>query len=101
MKQTRLGNICSDILAHWYGNRRVDEEQVYIFCDGILDQIDSQEKETAQEYQELSGKLHEMWYYKDFEKMSVEETFLCGVLWGGMEILGLSVRRQNHIENEK
>lgn len=95
MKQTRLGNICRDILAHWYGKRRVNEEQADIFYEGILDQMDSQEKETSQEYQELTRKLHEMWHYKDFEKMSAEEKFLCGGLWGGMKVLELSVRRRD------
>lgn len=95
MKQTRLENICMDILAHWHGKRRIDEEKAYIFCEGILDQMDSQKKETAQEYQELTRKLHDMWHCKDFEKLSAEETFLCGGLWGGMKILEQSARRQD------
>lgn len=95
MKQKRLRNICRDILAHWYGKRRVDEEQTDIFYEGILDQLDDQEKETAKEYQELAGKLHEMWNYKDFEEMSEEEMFLCGGLLGGVKMLELAARRRD------
>lgn len=94
MKHTRLANICRDILTRWDEKKSVDEEQVYIFCDGIVDMINDLAAESEPDYKKVSAKLQEMWQYKDFEEMSAEEIFLCGGLWCGMQISGMSTKQR-------
>lgn len=95
MKQTRLGNICRDILMRWREKRSVDEELVYIFFDGVLDMLHDSEKENSiPDYRKVSGRLQDIWQYKDFEKISKEEIFLYGGLWGGMQMAEINARRK-------
>lgn len=94
MKQARLSNICRDILVRWKEKRKVDEELVYIFLDGILDMISDPEPETIPDYKKATAKLQEMWQYKDFGEMSAEEIFLCGGLWAGAKISEMKIRRE-------
>lgn len=93
MEQKRLRNICQDILACWSEKKELDEEQGYIFFDGILDTISCEEEEFGSDYEKVSTKLNEMWQYKNWGKMSVENAFLCGSLWGGLKIAELSRKR--------
>lgn len=95
MKQTRLGNICRDILMRWREKRSVDEELVYIFFDGILDMLHDSEKDNSiPDYRKVTDRLQDIWQYKDFDKMSKEEIFLYGGLWGGMQMAEINVRRK-------
>lgn len=95
MKQTRLGNICKDILAHWRGEGKIDEEQCYVFFDGVLDKILDPEEELTPDYKKVSAELREVWQYKDFSDLTPEEAFLYGSLWGGIQLAGLCEKREN------
>lgn len=95
MSQTRLSNICRDILMRWREKRSVDEELVYIFFDGVLDMLHDSEKENSiPDYRKVYGRLQEIWQYKDFEKISKEEIFLYGGLWGGMRMYEMNEKRR-------
>lgn len=93
MGQTRLINICQDILSRWREKKEIDEEQSYIFMDGILDVFSNPEEETGADYRKVSEELNEMWQYRDFGSLSVEEVFLCGSLWGGIKMAELNRKR--------
>lgn len=100
MKQTRLGNICRDILMRWREKRSVDEELVYIFFDGVLDMLHDSEKENSiPDYREVCDGLQDIWQYKDFGEMSKEEIFLYGGLWGGKQILSQMQDRKKCLIN--
>lgn len=86
MKRKRLENICKEILGHWKNEGKLEEEQAYIFFDGILDVIMDGEKIPLSDYRQISAGIEKRWQYRSFEELSPQEAFLYGSLWGGIKI---------------
>lgn len=87
MKQERVKNICKEILDKWKNEKMIKTDQIFVFLEGIIDLMKEGEGSAIpKEYQKLSGKLDEMYQYKEYEQMTAADAFVMGSLWSGIKI---------------
>lgn len=95
MIQNRLANVCRGILECIKKGRAIEEEQAFVFLDGIVDVLTNPEAEGFEnELEALAVHVKESWQYGDVERMSGEQAFLCGGLWAGEQIIEKSRNRK-------
>lgn len=94
MPEIKLENLCHDILLQWSKKYGMDEEQSYLLAESIFDMLSHSEREPGVDYQKLSEKLNETWQYRNFDGLSQEKIFLCGSLWGMIQVLESGMRRE-------
>ncbi len=87
MEKTRLQNISETIWQRIEKKKRIQEEQAYIYFDGIVDVLCGGERVTVScEENNLSNSLSEIWSYRNLDEFSKENVFLLGSIWGAMKV---------------
>lgn len=94
----RLENICESLVTLFQKDKRIDEEQVYTFFEGAVDYLDGDTSgnKTAG-LDNLAACVQRKWQYREIEKMSPEQVFLCGSIWGGTRLLGVKRERKEKL----
>lgn len=87
MEKTRLQNISETILQRIEKKKRMQEEQAYVYFDGIVDTLCSDDRTVlSREENDLSNSLNEIWTYRNLDDYSKETVFLLGSVWGAMKV---------------
>lgn len=89
----RLENISESLMELLQKDKRIEEEQVYVFFEGAVDCLNGEEDKTAK-LDKLAAYLQKKWQYREIESMTSEQAFLCGSIWGGTRLLGLKRERK-------
>ena len=87
MANNRLANICKGLLDLLKKEKRVEEEQLYVYWDGMIDLLEIHQDNWPVSYRELSEYVERKWSFRNFDKMSAEEVFLCGSIWGSSKLM--------------
>lgn len=97
-KEIRLNNASGNILRSIIEEKNIGEMQTHIFIDGIVDYIENPNLEKVSKYNDLRVRVNEMWSYREmYDKMSAEEIFLLGSIWGAIEVSDQYHRRTKDV----
>lgn len=90
-----MENICENLMELFQKNKRIDEEQVYIFFEGAADCLNGRMNEDKTiKLDKLTTYLQKKWQYREIEGMTSEQAFLCGSIWGVTKLLGMKRERK-------
>lgn len=96
--EKRLENICESLMELFQKEKRIDEEQVYIFLEGAVDFLNREADEhKTVKLDKLGAYLQKKWQYREIEQMTPEQAFLCGSIWGGAKLLGIKRERKETV----
>lgn len=91
----RLENICETLMELLQKDKRINEEQVHVFFEGTVDDLNEETDETKTvNLDKLTAYLQKEWQYREIESMTSEQAFLCGSIWGAIKLLGLKRERR-------
>lgn len=96
--EKNLKNISGLLLEKWKKDELIDEIQVRGFFDCILDNLLQIPQEESLNYKKYSDKICELWHYREFEKLSKEEVFLYGGIWGSIKLMA---RRRERLQRDE
>lgn len=96
--EKNLKNISGLLLEKWKKDELIDEIQVRGFLDCILDNLIQLPHDEPLNYKKYSDKVCELWHYRKFEKLSKEQAFLYGGIWGSIKLLA---RRREWLQKDE
>ena len=94
MKFTRLENICNGLLQLLGKGKRIEEDNIYIYLDGMLDVMEKQTNEWPTSYVKLNHYVGQMWELREIDRLTQEQTFLLGSIWGTAKLMEMKRQRE-------
>lgn len=94
MKFTRLENICNGILQLLGKGKRIEEDNIYIYLDGMLDVMEKQTNEWPASYVKLNHYVGQMWELREIDGLTQEQNFLLGSIWGTAKLMEMKKQRE-------
>ena len=89
MNLSKLENICRGLLLRIRNKEKyLDREKVENFLEQIILLLDENIiEDLPDDYKKLYSQINEQWYYKKFDQISLEESFLLGGVWAAQELV--------------
>lgn len=87
MMKSVLESICKNIYNRLMEKKHIDEELIDNFFNEIAGEtLESKNNKNEDSFRILKRCVYETWQYGDIDKMSCDQAFLLGGIWGGIKI---------------
>lgn len=96
MKFTRLENICNGLLNLLGKGKRIEEDSIYIYLDGMLDVMEKQTNDWPASYAKLNQYVEQIWDLREIDGLTQEQTFLLGSIWGTAKLMAMKKDREKN-----
>lgn len=95
-----LERVSELLLEKWNLKEEISEIHVNSFLSCIIENITGTTQSIISNYRKLADTICELWQYREINRMSAEQAFLYGSIWGSIRLLSMKdkkIKKQQNI----